>query len=55
MPRKKNPISRTRSALYGLGKFLGDVSAIQKGTIGKRIVRRNAGKAAGRLLGKLFK
>ena len=36
-------------------KFLGDVNAIEKGTIGKRIVRRAAGKATGRLLGKLFK
>jgi len=53
--KKKDPISQTRSALYGLAKFLGDISAVQKGTVGKRIARRTAGKATGRLLGKLFK
>lgn len=55
MARKKDPLSQTRSALYGLARFLGDISAVQKGTVGKRIARRAAGKAAGGLLGKLFK
>ena len=55
MGRKKNPLSQTRGVLYGLAKLLGDVSAAQKGTVGKRIARRVAGKATGRLLGKLFK
>ncbi|UQD52675.1 hypothetical protein C0971_12025 [Bacillus methanolicus] len=48
-------INQFRKFLYTLAKFLGDVNAIQKGTIGKRIVRRIAGKITGRLLGKLFK
>ena len=55
MARKKDSISQTRGLLYGLAKILGDISAVQKGTVGKRIARRAAGKATGRLLGKLFK
>lgn len=55
MTRKKNPISQTRGLLYGLAKLLGDVSAVQKGTVGKRIARRAAGRVAGGLLGRLFR
>lgn len=55
MARKKDPISQTRSILYGLAKFLGDVNAVRKGIVGKRVGRRIAGKATGRFLGKLFK
>lgn len=55
MARKKDPISQTRGILYGLAKILGNVSAVQKGTVGKRVARRVAGKATGRILGKLFK
>lgn len=55
MARKRNPISQIRSVLYSLARFLGDVSAVQKGTMGKRVARRAAGKITGRLLGKLFK
>jgi len=53
--RKKNSISQTRSTLYGLAKFLGDVDAVSKGTVGKRVARRGTGKATGRIFGKLFK
>jgi len=55
MARKKNPVSQIRGILYGLARLLGDVSAVQKGTVGKRVARRVAGKGTGRLLGKLFK
>jgi len=48
-------INKTRSFLYKTAKFLGDVNAVKKGTVGKRIVRRSAGKATGKFLGKLFK
>ncbi|MFS8189531.1 hypothetical protein ACMG4J_22745 [Rossellomorea marisflavi] len=48
-------INKTRGFLYTLAKILGDVNAVQKGTVGKRIVRRAAGKATGKGLGKLFK
>ena len=55
MARKKSTITQTRGILYQLGKVLGDVSAVNKGTVGKRIARRAAGKITGRLLGKLFR
>jgi len=41
--------------LYGLARILGDVNAVQKGTVDKRIARRAVGRAAGRVMGKLFK
>lgn len=44
-----------RSMLYALGKLLGDVNAVKRGTIGKRIARRAAGKITGRGLGRLFR
>lgn len=44
-----------RSFLYKLARLLGDINAIQKGTIGKRVQRRVAGRITGRLLGKLFR
>lgn len=48
-------ISKTRGLLYFLARILGDVSAVKKGKVGKRIVRRATGKAAGKGFGKLFK
>ncbi|MEQ8503864.1 MAG: hypothetical protein RIB80_00960 [Rhodospirillales bacterium] len=44
-----------RRFLYLLARLLGDVNAVRRGTVGKRIARRVAGKATGRLLGKLFR
>ncbi len=44
-----------RSLLYSLAKLLGDINAVQKGKVGRRIGRRLAGKAAGRGLRSLFK
>lgn len=44
-----------RTFLYTLAKILGDINAVKKGTVGKRIARRTAGKATGKLLRKLFK
>jgi hypothetical protein len=44
-----------RSFLYTLARLLGDVNAVQKGKVGRRISIRLAGKAAGRGLGKIFK
>jgi hypothetical protein len=34
---------------------MGDVNAVKKGKIGKRVARRAAGRITGRGLGKLFK
>jgi hypothetical protein len=41
--------------LYLIARLLGDVNAVRRGTIGKRIARRIAGKASGRLLRRLIK
>lgn len=43
-----------RGLLYTLARLLGDVNAVKKGRIGRRIARRMAGKATGRLLRRLF-
>jgi hypothetical protein len=34
---------------------MGDVGAVRRGRVGRRILRRGAGKATGRLLGKIFR
>ena len=44
-----------RSSLYKVARIMGDINAVQKGKVGKRIVRRATGKFTGRALGKLFK
>ena len=44
-----------RSSLYKAARILGDVNAVKKGKVGKRVARRAAGKVTGRSLGKLFK
>mgnify|MGYP000922538777 CR=1 FL=1 len=48
-------INKVRSFLYSLAKLLGDVNAVKKGKVGKRIGRRVVGKAAGKTIWKLFK
>lgn len=48
-------IAKTRGLLYMLARLLGDVSAVQKGTVGKRIARRATGKATGSAMGRLFR
>lgn len=42
--RSMTNISKTRGFLYWLAKILGDINAVQKGKVGKRIIRRGAGK-----------
>lgn len=44
-----------RSFLYTIARLLGDLNAIQKGTVGKRIARRAVGRVTGRGIGKLFR
>ncbi len=44
-----------RSLLYLLGKLLGDISAVSKGKVGKRVGRRIVGKVAGKGIRKIFK
>jgi len=48
-------IPKIRSALYRAARILGDMSAIGKGKIGRRIMRRGAGRATARMLSRLFK
>lgn len=48
-------INRTRGLMYKLAKLLGDIQAVRKGKVARRVGRRAAGKATGRGLGKLFK
>lgn len=54
---KKNSISKARSFLYSLARLLGNIQAISKGpkATDRRIGRKVAGKATGRMPGKLFK
>ncbi len=44
-----------RRFLYTLAKLLGDLNAVGKGKIGRRVGRRAAGKTTGKLFKKLFK
>ena len=44
-----------RSFLYWLARLLGDLTAVRKGKVGRRMARRVAGKATGRMFRKLFK
>jgi hypothetical protein len=44
-----------RSFLYAFARLLGDLNAVRKGTVGKRIARRAVGRMAGRGIGKLFR
>lgn len=42
-----------RSFIYKFAQFLGDINAIQKGTVGKRLERRIVGRVVGKLLGRM--
>lgn len=46
---------KIRGLLYFLAKILGDITAVQKGKVGRRVGRRMAGKGTGRILRKFFK
>jgi hypothetical protein len=48
-------INKTRGLLYWLARLLGDVNAVKRGPVGRRIGRRAAGKLTGRGLGRLFR
>ncbi len=48
-------MKKIRSILYFVAKMLGDVNAIQKNKVGRRIGQRLAGKVTGNFLSKLFK
>jgi hypothetical protein len=44
-----------RSSLYNIARIMGDINAIQKGKVGKRIARRAASKATGRTMRRIIK
>jgi hypothetical protein len=48
-------IGGIRGFLYLVARLLGDVQAVKKGRVGRRIGRRAAGKLSGRWLGRLFR
>jgi hypothetical protein len=48
-------ISNLRDLLYRLARLLGDVNAVQKGRVEKRVERRLVGRMTARILGKLFR
>lgn len=48
-------INKVRKGLYKTARILGDVNAVKKGKVGKRLVRRAAGKQTGKALRRLFK
>lgn len=51
----KSGINSLRELLLGANKVLGDVNALNKGTVVDRVVRRIGGKIAGSGLGNLDK
>jgi hypothetical protein len=48
-------LTQLRSLLYKLARGLGDVNAVQRGTVHKRVARRAAGRGTGRMLRRLIK
>jgi hypothetical protein len=44
-----------RGFLYSFARLLGDVNAVKKGKVGRRVARRAAGKVTGRGMRKLFR
>lgn len=48
-------LNKVRKGLYKTARILGDVNAVKKGKVGKRIARRTTGRQTGKLLKKLFK
>ncbi|UNJ88864.1 MULTISPECIES: hypothetical protein [Bacillus] len=48
-------INKTRGFLYMIARILGDIDAARKGKLGKRVVRKAAGKTTGKILRKLLK
>ncbi|WP_438314298.1 hypothetical protein ACP6EK_06440 [Candidatus Caldatribacterium sp. SIUC1] len=57
MTRRRNSLKATRSFLYTLARFLGNVEAAKGGpkALGKRILRRTLGKATGKAMAKFFR
>ncbi len=48
-------IGKVRTALYKTARILGDVNAVLRGTIKKRIARRLLGRFAGKTIGRIVR
>lgn len=48
-------INKARAFMYKLAKFLGDVQAVKRGNVSRRVGRRAYGKVSGKLARKLFR
>ena len=48
-------IGKTRSALYKTAKILGDINAVKRGTIVRRVTHRISGKITARSLSKFVR
>lgn len=48
-------ISKFRSFLYALARFLGDVQAVRRHRVAERVARRVAGRVTSRILRGLFR
>lgn len=48
-------IGKIRSGLYKTGKVLGDVNAVKRGTVGKRVTARISGNITSRVLNKIVR
>ena len=53
--KKGLTIGKTRSALYKTAKILGDINAVRRGTIGRRVTHRISGRITARLLSKFVR
>ncbi len=52
---RKFSIGKTRSTLYKSAKILGDINAVKRGTVGRRLTYRFSGKISARILSKLIR
>jgi len=55
MKNEKITIGKIRKAAYKTGKALGDVNAVKRGKVGRRIKNRVIGKLVGKAMGALMK
>ena len=49
MTRRRSAIASTRSSMYSFAKLLGDVRAVQTGTVPRRVKNRIVGRSLSRL------
>jgi hypothetical protein len=52
---QRTVVATTRGLLYTLARLMGDVNAVRRGRVGRRIGRRVVARTTGRWLGQLFR